>query len=102
MKKFTLLLFLTFLIISCTDYKAKVESNTTWSGSFGNRTVDGSGNQTVNLPDDDIVCCVVQKQTSQGFLHVKIVDEGSFLFNNETKWVKTTAEYGVVSLCSND
>jgi len=97
-KLFTLLVFLSFIIISCTDYKAKVESNTSWSGAFGNRTVDGSGNQTVDLDDDEIQCCVVQKQTTTGRLKVTIVDEGFLGADGES--AETTAEYGVVSVCS--
>jgi hypothetical protein len=97
-----LLLFISIITIcSCgPDWKAEVKSDTSWSGSFGNSTVDGSGNQTVNLPNDEIVCCVVQKDTEAGYLEVKIVDKGGSLFATDGEKAKTTADYGVVSVCS--
>ncbi len=85
-------------LTSCTDYKAKVESDTGWSGAFSGTTVDGSGNQTVDLDDDDPQCCVVQKDTENGRLRVTIVNEGFLGTNGESK--ETTATYGVVSVCS--
>ena len=95
------IIFITVVFFSCgPDWKADVKSDTTWSGSFGNRTVDGSGNQIVNLPDDDIVCCVVQKDTRGGYLEVKIVDKGGSIFSTDGEKAKTTAEYGVVSVCT--
>lgn len=77
------------------DVEAHVTSDTTWSGSFDGRTVDGSGNQTINLgtasgSSGPSKCAVVQKKTRTGFLTVKI-DGG------EEK--TTTAEFGVVSVC---
>jgi hypothetical protein len=70
---------------------AHVESDTSWSGSFDGRTVDGSGNKTVSLGSGTgPKCAVVQKKTRTGSLRVKI-DGG------DDK--KTTAEFGVVSVC---
>lgn len=97
-KLFTLLFFASLVIVGCSDYKAKVESNTSWSGAFGNRTVDGNGNQTIDLDDTDIQCCTVQKQTTQGRLKVTILDEGFLGSDGES--AETTAEYGVVTVCS--
>jgi hypothetical protein len=97
-KIFILFIFLAFFIIGCTDYKAKVESNTSWSGAFGNRTVDGRGNQTIDLDDDDVQCCTVQKQTEEGRLKITIVDEGFWGSDGES--AETTAAFGVVSACS--
>ncbi|MBT4851326.1 MAG: hypothetical protein HON37_04565 [Candidatus Marinimicrobia bacterium] len=96
------LIFLILVFLGCTDYKAEIESDTSWSGSFGNRTVDGSGDKTIDIPDDNIVCCVAQKSTTGGFLKIRIVDDGAILFGTKTDWVKTTAEYGVVSVCNDD
>ncbi|MDD5088773.1 MAG: hypothetical protein PHI18_08245 [bacterium] len=79
------------------NWVADVQSNTSWSGYFGNRTVDGSGNEVVDLPDDEIVCCSVQKQTEAGTLTVTVKDQ----HNGTTKESATTnAEYGVVSVCN--
>jgi hypothetical protein len=86
------------------DYKAEVQSDTSWSGAFGNRTVDGRGNKTVDLPDEHPQCCVVQKQTEQGYLRVRVKAEGGmWLFGpDDSDWAETRAEYGVVSVCSKD
>lgn len=85
------------------EYKAEVQSTTSWSGAFGGRTVDGSGNDVVNLGHDSPVCCVVQKQTQNGNLRVRVVTEGGGIFGpGDSDWVETTASYGVVSVCSED
>ena len=101
-KKFVLILVGGMLLAGCSvDYKAQVRSDTTWSGSFGNRSVDGSGNQTIDLPDEHPQCVVVQKDTRQGVLSVRVVAEGGGLFKPEdSAWAETTAEFGVVSACS--
>lgn len=96
------LILLTLLLIcafefSCAeeedpDYSIVIESNTTWSGAIGNATVDGSGNRTIHLGKDDIYCCVVQKQTTGGYLRAHIIPDGES--------AETTAAYGVVSVCN--
>ncbi len=71
---------------------AHVISDTTWSGSFEGRTVDGTGNQTVSLGGGTRPkCASVQKRTERGTLTLKI-DGG----DEKT----TTAAFGVVSGCS--
>lgn len=83
------------------EYKAKVESDTSWSGSFSNRTVDGSGDRTVDLDDDDgTVCVVVQKNTRIGTLSVAVIDEGNTWFKKQGNRVTTTADFGVVTACN--
>jgi len=72
---------------------ASVLSDTDWSGSFGNRSVDGHGNQRVELPSN-VTCVVAQKQTREGFLQVHIHSRGI-----DFEAVQTTAEFGVVSTC---
>lgn len=72
--------------------EADVESDTSWSGSFDGRTVDGSGNQTVKMGGGGSTkCAVVQKQTRNGYLRVSIS-------GGEEK--ETTAAFGVVSVCN--
>lgn len=105
MKKILILLSLLVFVISCSvDYNAEVKSNTTWSGAFGNRTVDGNGNSTVDLSGEHPVCCCVQKQTSSGYLRVRVTASGGFLGGifgpGNSSWVETTAAYGVVTVCS--
>lgn len=83
------------------DYKAEVKSSTSWSGAFGNATVDGTGDRIVDIPDDAPQCVVVQKQTTDGSLSVRVVTEGGGLFApGDSDWSTTTATYGVVTACS--
>lgn len=74
---------------SCGDSRtfAEIESSTSWSCKCGNRTIDDSGNQKVNLIGQK--CASVKKQTREGFLTVRI---GS---HSET----TTAEFGELVVC---
>ncbi|MBD3220351.1 hypothetical protein GF314_03835 [bacterium] len=104
MLRITVILTAAVLLTGCSvDYKAEVDSDTTWSGAFGNRTVDGSGKTTVDLPDDDPVCCTVQKMTESGRLRVRVVaDGGGILGPSDSDWVETTASYGVVTACSEE
>jgi hypothetical protein len=96
MTKYLLLLFL----IGCGGSTVcKVESDTSWSGSFGDATVSESGNSEVDLPDDDIVCCVAQKQTTGGFLKITVVEEG-WLGSSDKGSAETSAAYGVVMACN--
>jgi len=97
MKKGLVVLFasLMFFCMSCdslldTGNTAEVSSNTEWSGSFDGRTVSGSGNQSIELGNDKIICVVVQKQTNSGYLQVEL----------DGNKKRTTAAYGVVSVCN--
>ena len=102
MLRFLIAIVVMLILVGCSfDYKCAVQSNTEWSGSFGNRTVDGSGNQIVDLPDEEIQCVVVQKETREGILSIKLIKEGHGIFNSddENPTVTTTAEYGIVSDC---
>ncbi len=103
-KKLIVLILLLAYIVSCSvDYRAEVESNTSWSGAFGNKTVDGSGNNTIDLKDEHPVCCCVQKETKEGYLRVRIAADGGGIFGtDDSDWVETTAEYGVVTVCSEE
>ena len=92
-------------LIGCSkDYKVEVRSDTSWSGAFGNRTVDGSGNQTIDIPDDPPECVVVQKETKDGYLEIHLIEEGGWFLNptNDYERVRTTAEYGLVSDCTEE
>lgn len=89
----TLLMALALPGCSVFKVKADVSSSTSWSGSFNGRTVSGTGNMSVDMgARGSVKCAVVQKDTREGFLTVSI-DGG------ESK--TTTAEFGVVSVCSN-
>ncbi|HUV29525.1 MAG TPA: hypothetical protein VMY05_00340 [Acidobacteriota bacterium] len=84
------------------DYKCEVTSNTSWSGIFADRTVDGEGDQTVDIPDDPPECVVVQKETEKGYLRIKLIAEGGWFLNSadDRPSVTTTAKYGIVSDCT--
>jgi hypothetical protein len=91
------------LVAGCShDYKAEVRSNTTWSGAFNGATVDGSGDRTVDIDDEGVQCVVVQKQTRTGSLTVSIVDDGNTWFKKDGESKSTSAEFGVVTVCTLD
>jgi hypothetical protein len=73
------------------DYKIEITSDTRWSGYFENRTIDGHGNETIDISDNGIVCCTAQKQTEHGTLTMSVIPGGES--------ATTTAAYGVVSVC---
>lgn len=93
MKRLLTLPALAVLLSGCSAYEstAHVASDTSWSGSFDGRTVDGTGNQTIKLGATDVVkCASVRKLTRVGTLTLDI--DGS---DKKT----TTAEFGVVTSC---
>lgn len=95
MRPVVVILLAMTLSAGCSLFKitADVSSSTSWSGSFNGRTVEGTGDMSVDMgARGSAKCAVVQKQTRQGFLTVSI-DGG------ESK--TTTAEFGVVSVCTN-
>jgi hypothetical protein len=85
-------------LIGCSDYKAEVESDTCWSGWFGDRTVDGSGNMVIDLDDDEQQCCTIYKQTAYGRLSIRIINESIFYCDGED--AETWAAFGGVEACS--
>jgi hypothetical protein len=90
------------------DYYAVVDSNTTWSGWFGNRTVDGSGHYEVDLPDND-ACVIAHMQTDTGFLTVTVMSHvtgGSIMGigghddREQQDTATTEAARGMVAVCA--
>lgn len=91
------------LSVGCShDAMARVESDTQWSGAFGNRTVEGNGNQDVDLPDETPTCASVQKQTRTGRLKVTTFDDGNAWLKWDGETAETIAEFGVVTVCINE
>jgi hypothetical protein len=88
--RFAALIFAALASSTCSLFKtyAEIESSTSWSCACGNRTVDGTGNQKVDLGSDK--CAVAQKQTRNGFLTLRVT-------NGES--ATTTADFGVVTSC---
>jgi len=81
---------------------AKVESSTSWSGFFGNRTVDGFGDREVSLPGGfgSGSCLTVQKSSAHGHLRVKIGFRSGSNWISKSERVDTYAAYGVVVVCA--
>jgi len=77
--------------------------------SYGTASFDGSGSTTVDIYDDDIVCVVVQKETTYGYVTVELWDhfeqEGGIFGGERDEYnlassATTRADYGVVSVCN--
>jgi hypothetical protein len=91
------------------DWKLEVDSNTTWSGSYGSWTgysyssgdITGSGSRTFDLPDDDRVCAAFT-QTGNGYLRVAIKDKGGFLglFKEDSRTTETNVRGGYADICT--
>ncbi len=79
------------------DIVAVINSNSNWSGYFLNRTVDGKGDQIVELGNVKIISIIIQKQDAyRGELSGYILDRANNKKLSET--VSTTADYGVITL----
>jgi hypothetical protein len=99
----TIGLVIVLFICSCSsDYQAEVESDTSWSGDFAGIRVDGSGNQSFDIPDEGYQCCVVQKNTPGGYLKLRVYDastgSGDSLADPEV-FEETTEAYGHITWC---
>ena len=90
------------------DYYAVVESNTAWSGIFGNRTVDGSSGAEVDLPDND-PCVIARIQSETGYLTITVMSHvtgGSIMGIGERDdrelqdTATTEASHGMVAVCA--
>lgn len=95
-------LFSILLLAGCSqDWKAHVESNVNWSGTFGGVNVSGSGEKVVDLNDDvGNYCCVVRKDTTIGFLKVTLINDGSgWIFDADSKTGQTSEPYGEITVC---
>ena len=99
----SLIIILALLLAGCSSPErwAEVESDTSWSGYFENRSVDGHGDQRIDLPESgEVVCAVVQKDTEDGYLRLRLCEQGVMLTPKlETEWARTTAAYGIVDRC---
>lgn len=104
-------LLLALLLAGCgKKLKLQVDSNTTWSGSYGSvrganwstADVAGTGSRTFDLPDDDRVCCAFT-QTGTGYLKITIKDEGGgpgHLFADDSRSTETNVHGGTADLCT--
>lgn len=83
------------VILSGCGNELIIESNTSWDGVVNGRSVEGGGNKVYDM--DEGTCAVIQKDTERGYLNVKV--KGG-IFNSILEEKKTTASYGVCSVCS--
>ena len=101
---------LVFLTGCGPDWKAEIESDTDWYIQYGGAsgtqwtfsTQQGSGNKTVNLPDDDRVCIRVQ-QTGGGYVRVELKDEGGGpfgIFSSRERDAEVNVSGGSMEMCS--
>ena len=77
--------------------EAEIQSDTSWSGSFGDRRIDGSGNSTVEIGGPPPYCAIVQKQTADGVLRVRVVSDDPT--GPSTDWIETTLPFGAATAC---
>ena len=104
MKKLMILLLPLALAGCSVDYECAVFSNSSWSGTFGNRTVAGDGNMVVDIPDSPPQCAVVCNEEGRGYLRIQIQEKGGWFLNPPTSYqsVQTQAPYGCVTACSEE
>lgn len=92
------------------NWKAEIESNTSWNimyggvsgGEFVFSELNGTGNKTIDLPDDDRVCCLLTQRGS-GAVHLKIKDDGGnpfHLFAADEREARTNVSGGTIEMCS--
>lgn len=96
-------------LCGCSDvaYKAEISSDTSWSAEFADQTIEGSGNKTIDLPDSHPSCCVVQKQTENGWLAIYISAEGGGFLGifggpSDSDQKETLESYGILKGCSEE
>ncbi len=97
------LFFVVLLTFGCSsDYQAEVESDTSWTGDFAGIRMNGSGNQKIDIPDEGYLCCVVQKNTTGGYLKLRVYNastgSGDSLADPEV-FEETSEAYGHITWC---
>jgi len=83
------------VILSGCGNELIIESDTSWSGSINGSSIEGGGSRSYDM--DNSSCATIQKDTERGYLNVKV--KGG-IFNSILEEKKTTASYGVCSVCS--
>ena len=98
----SLLILATASLAACQSKTLEIESDTQWSGSVGgtsSRTIDGSGNSSVDIDANDTICWDFQKQTQGGRLRV-YAKVHSITGNDRDGDETTTAQFGIASGCT--
>ena len=102
----TLLVLLVGVTGCSTDWRAEIDSNTHWYGEFGAVTgnefvtssVEGTGSRTIDLPDEDRVCCFFI-QEGNGYVNVTIKDRAS-LFPKKKRTASTNVNGNSIQICT--
>jgi hypothetical protein len=74
--------------------RVEVESSGCWTGSVSGGSVQGCGAQTWSAKAGE--CYVFQKAQQAGYLRARVKG-----YNGNDRWVETSADYGVVTVCAN-
>lgn len=102
MKSFIIITAACLLLIGCSkDYKVEITSDTDWYGQVSGRSVEGPGNQTIDMDDNKGECALLVKKTDAGKLSAKIIWDGGWFINpsGETKSVSTMEPNGSIEIC---
>ncbi len=87
---------------ACGSNTLVIESDTQWSGSAGglgsSETIQGSGNRTFDMGNEESFCWSLQKQTRSGSLRVYAKVPTITGVDRQGDGV-TSADFGVVSGC---
>lgn len=92
------------------NWKAEIDSNTRWYAVYGGVSgstwvtseESGTGSRTIDLPDDDRICCSFQQEGS-GYLKVEIKDTGGGLFHlmaEDSRKGATNVNGGIINICT--
>lgn len=89
------------------DWKLKVESNTAWTGSYGtgsqgslsSGTIQGSGNRTFDVGDDDRICAGFT-QLGSGYLNLTLEKKGSLFSPGKKKSAISNVSGGFAGVCT--
>ena len=100
MKRIYLIGLLATVLLAGCGYRAEVESNTYWSGTFAGKYVEGYGDHTISMhPYDDRFCIEAGKDSFNGYLKITIYEDDLFgMFFGISD--ETAAPYGEIYICN--
>ncbi|MCF8261538.1 MAG: hypothetical protein K9J12_12245 [Melioribacteraceae bacterium] len=84
------------------DFQVIIESDTEWIASYNGINIEGEGNKTIDIPDDQSICVKCEKTTKSGFVELKLMDLSSDLFSSDVQIQsnRTTEEFGQAVVCT--
>lgn len=96
---FARLVLITCLVTACGERVMVVESDTSWSGSIGNSSRDGFGNEIFPISGSGTWCWAIQKKTRGGYLKA-YSRTPSIAGTEKSGEAETNAQFGIVTGCS--